>query len=199
MVGNMEEEGHALLRAAGIEPVRELQRWIQIAPFEAEKKVAVLEQGKMMGPALYRNALQLLLLDRIYLEEYYGDRMDMEAVVDGYTLKVKVHNTYNKAVSGNLQIVGTPGEQLAPKPVPTYKGWGGIYGDFIHCVKTRETPFRDIERAVDDSVLLTGPLGILRGHLHQRDGRPIASAKRAARSLVVVNSSRAWATSDAVA
>jgi hypothetical protein len=33
--------------------------------------------------------------------------------------------------------------------VPTYKGEGGIYGDFIHAVKTREKPFRDIELAVN--------------------------------------------------
>ena len=60
---------------------------------------------------------------------------------------------HNKPNSGNLQIVGTPGEKLAPKPIPEYKGWGGIYGDFIHCVKTRETPFRDIERGVNTCVL----------------------------------------------
>ena len=36
-----------------------------------------------------------------------------------------------------------------PKPVPTYKGTGGIYGDFIDCVKTREKPFRDIQFAVN--------------------------------------------------
>ena len=28
-----------------------------------------------------------------------------------------------------------------------YKGRGGIFGDFIHCVRTRERPFRDIEIA----------------------------------------------------
>ena len=33
--------------------------------------------------------------------------------------------------------------------MPTYKGQGGIYGDFIDCVKTREKPFRDIELAVN--------------------------------------------------
>ena len=33
--------------------------------------------------------------------------------------------------------------------MPTYKGTGGIYGDFIDCVKPREKPFRDIERAVN--------------------------------------------------
>lgn len=31
--------------------------------------------------------------------------------------------------------------------VPGYKGRGGIFGDFLHCVKTRERPFRDIEIA----------------------------------------------------
>ncbi len=31
--------------------------------------------------------------------------------------------------------------------IPNYKGSGGIFGDFLHCVRTRETPFRDIEVA----------------------------------------------------
>ena len=60
---------------------------------------------------------------------------------------------HNKPNTGNLQIEGTPGEQLSSKPVPTYKGTGGIYGDFIECVKTREKPFRDIEKAVNTCVL----------------------------------------------
>jgi len=38
------------------------------------------------------------------------------------------------------------GQPVAPRTVPRYKGTGGIYGDFIHCVRTREKPFRDIER-----------------------------------------------------
>jgi len=60
---------------------------------------------------------------------------------------------HNKPQSENLQIVGTPGEQLPARPVPAYRGAGGIYGDFVHCVKTRETPFRDIEYAVNTCVL----------------------------------------------
>jgi hypothetical protein len=47
----------------------------------------------------------------------------------------------------NVTPVGTPGEKIAGKPIPRYKGEGGIYGDFIQCVKTREKPFRDIEFA----------------------------------------------------
>jgi hypothetical protein len=30
------------------------------------------------------------------------------------------------------------GEKKEAKPVPVYGGDGSIYGDFIHCVKTRE-------------------------------------------------------------
>ena len=60
---------------------------------------------------------------------------------------------HNRPKSENMHIEGTPGEKLAPKAVPTYKGEGGIYGDFIQCVKTREKPFRDIESAVNTAVL----------------------------------------------
>ena len=31
--------------------------------------------------------------------------------------------------------------------IPNYKGRGGLAGDFVHCVRTREKPFRDIELA----------------------------------------------------
>jgi len=57
--------------------------------------------------------------------------------------------THNAPGKGNLQVEGTPGEKRAAKPIPTYKGTGGIYGDFIECVKTREKPFRDIQIAIN--------------------------------------------------
>lgn len=75
----------------------------------SRKEVAVLHEGKMMGPALYRNALNMLALDREFLEEYYGDRVNIDAVTDGYQLKVKFNNTYNHPVSGKLNV-GLPAE-----------------------------------------------------------------------------------------
>jgi len=48
---------------------------------------------------------------------------------------------------GNLDVEFT-GDPVPAKPVPSYSGSGGIYGDFIDCVKTRQKPFRDIEFAV---------------------------------------------------
>jgi len=59
---------------------------------------------------------------------------------------------------GLLSFRGTEGElpnrkdkRARPKPpdieIPNYKGRGALMGDFVHCVKHRETPFRDIEVA----------------------------------------------------
>ncbi len=55
--------------------------------------------------------------------------------------------SHNKPGMKNMQVVGT-NEKGPSKPVPKYSGTGGIYGDFIDCVKTRKRPFRDIEFAV---------------------------------------------------
>ncbi len=72
------------------------------------REVAVLGNGKMMGPELFRHSLELLLLDRVYLEEYFGDRVTLEATVGDYELSVNVTNTYDHAVSGMLEIVLPP-------------------------------------------------------------------------------------------
>jgi hypothetical protein len=59
--------------------------------------------------------------------------------------------------TGDIRYVGTEGEldRGKPKPakaprasdMPSYRGKGGIFGDFLHCVKSREKCFRDIEIA----------------------------------------------------
>lgn len=59
--------------------------------------------------------------------------------------------------TSNITYKGSDGELApnGPKParaarasdMPTYKGKGGLFGDFLHCVKTREKPFRDVEVA----------------------------------------------------
>ncbi|MDP2898808.1 MAG: Gfo/Idh/MocA family oxidoreductase [bacterium] len=43
---------------------------------------------------------------------------------------------------------GGSGDETPPNIyIPNYRGRGGICGDFIHCVRTRQRPFRDIELA----------------------------------------------------
>ena len=68
---------------------------------------------------------------------------------------VKIY--HNGGWGGIINFKGTDGEigqigdrngrkEAAPNiHIPNYKGHGGIFGDFLHCVRTREKPFRDIE------------------------------------------------------
>ena len=72
------------------------------------REVGVTGNGKMMGPALYRNVLELFVLDRVLLEEYFGDRINLEATTKDYKLNIAVTNTYSHAVSGKLGIVLPP-------------------------------------------------------------------------------------------
>ena len=48
---------------------------------------------------------------------------------------------------------GTPGQTREAKEIPGYSAKGGIFADFINCVKTRGKPFRDIELAVNTAVI----------------------------------------------
>jgi hypothetical protein len=68
------------------------------------REVGVLEGGLMLGPAYYRNALQLLLLDRIFLEDYFGDHISLVARTEGYDLSVNVSNTQDRPISGQLEL-----------------------------------------------------------------------------------------------
>lgn len=48
--------------------------------------------------------------------------------------------------TNDIDPIGS-GDRVEAKPFPQYKGTGGLPGDFIYCVRTREKPFRDIEYA----------------------------------------------------
>lgn len=72
------------------------------------REVAVLSQGKMMGAKLYRNVLQMLLLDRVFLEDYFGDLLNLQAKVENSHLIVTIANAYHHTVSGILNITLPP-------------------------------------------------------------------------------------------
>jgi hypothetical protein len=57
--------------------------------------------------------------------------------------------THCKPGKANLEVDSDEKESRPAKPVPGYKGKGGIIGDFLHCVRSRETPFRAIQHAVN--------------------------------------------------
>jgi len=82
--------------------------------------------------------------DVVYHAPEGGQRAWLEFV---YPNGIKI--THCKPGKANLEVDSNESETRAPKPVPGYKGKGGIIGDFLHCVRTREKPFRDIEFAVN--------------------------------------------------
>ena len=60
-----------------------------------------------------------------------------------------VRITHRKPGKQNIEVDSDEKNPVAAKPVPGYQGTGGIIGDFLHCVRSREKPFRDIELAVN--------------------------------------------------
>ena len=79
------------------------------------REVGILGMGKMMGPALYRNALQMLLLDKDYLEEYFLDHINLETRVEGYKLQVTITNLYSQSSSGKLELTLPQGLKIKEK------------------------------------------------------------------------------------
>jgi hypothetical protein len=71
-------------------------------------EVSILRNCLMMGPAHFRNGLEMLYLDRVFLEEYFGDRINIEAEMKNYVLKISITNTYSHEVSGLLNIILPP-------------------------------------------------------------------------------------------
>ena len=74
----------------------------------SRRAVGVLPQGRMMGPVRLRQALLFLLLDRIVLEDYFGDRVELEAAVEGQVLRVRAANLKRETLEAQLTIRRAP-------------------------------------------------------------------------------------------
>jgi predicted dehydrogenase len=81
------------------------------------------------------------------------DGKDVERLTYVFANGVKIY--HGGSWNGSMSYRGTEGElpkrdKDAPKDrppeihIPNYKAKGGILADFLHCVRTRELPFRDI-------------------------------------------------------
>ena len=106
--GNL-KDGAAASMVLFIEKDNPLDRESLMSAIKNRKAVAVLPAGKMMGPGLFRNALQVLLLDRIFLEEYFMDKVSIKAWMDGYDLHLALINSHKRSITGDLKIVLPPG------------------------------------------------------------------------------------------
>jgi hypothetical protein len=78
----------------------------------ARRAVGILPQGKMLGPAPFRNALQMLLLDRTYLERRFGDQVQISAeFASRNRLDIRIANMGSAPLPGTL--VFQTGPELA--------------------------------------------------------------------------------------
>lgn len=68
------------------------------------RSVAVAEKGLVMGSESFRNATYLMMLDRDYLDNCFGDRVNMTAAIEGTRLKVDITNTYGQAIEGTFSL-----------------------------------------------------------------------------------------------
>ena len=80
----------------------------------SRREVAICSGGCLIGDDRYRQTLQLLVLDRVYMEEYFGDCISMAAVVENDVLRVDVTNFYDHKVSCDFTL-GLPTQIKAPK------------------------------------------------------------------------------------
>jgi len=87
------------------------RRWSRTEMWKAvldRRAVGVLPLGRMMGPAPLRTALQMLLLDRVYLENLFADRVRLEASVEGHELRVRLANFGGAPIEGTVDIRPAP-------------------------------------------------------------------------------------------
>jgi hypothetical protein len=70
----------------------------------ARRAVAVYEKGVVAGPPHLRDALRILLLEQVCLEEQMGGGIELDAAIKDQQLKVSMHNRTNRTVRGDVRL-----------------------------------------------------------------------------------------------
>ncbi|MBP5504941.1 MAG: hypothetical protein J6X89_02430 [Bacteroidales bacterium] len=65
---------------------------------------SAVEEFCVMGSDAFRRPVQLMMIERSFIENYFGDQIGIKGTVEGTTLKVALTNFGDKAVSGNLAV-----------------------------------------------------------------------------------------------
>lgn len=68
------------------------------------RAVAVLEGDMLTGPDEFRKALELLAIDRTFIEDYFSDKVSMLARVEGHKLVVDIDNFHSYIVGGEVSL-----------------------------------------------------------------------------------------------
>ena len=67
----------------------------------------------VMGPDRFRETTQLLIIERSFLENYFGDQVGITAQVEGTTLRIILKNYGCSAVNGPFTVTLPPAVELA--------------------------------------------------------------------------------------
>ena len=62
------------------------------------------ESLTVMGDARWRETTQLLMVEQAFLENYFGDQVDITARVEGTTLKIRMQNYGSKTAQGTFSV-----------------------------------------------------------------------------------------------
>ncbi|MBO4417060.1 MAG: hypothetical protein J5801_02935 [Bacteroidales bacterium] len=65
---------------------------------------SAVEEFAVMGDAKFRNPVQLMMIERAFLENYFGDQVCIKATVDGTTLNILLQNFGSNAVKGKFAV-----------------------------------------------------------------------------------------------
>ena len=95
------------------EPFSREAMWAAIMDRREVAIESALEEFTVMGDARFRRPVQLMIAERAYIENYFGDQVGITARVEGTTLKVALQNFGRKAVSGAFSISLPPTASLA--------------------------------------------------------------------------------------
>lgn len=91
-----------------LEKGKKINRETMAEAIMSRKAVTVVDGGNMMGPEDYKNALQMLLLDRAYFDNYYKTKLDICAEVVDKELSVTITNFSENSISGELSFIKNP-------------------------------------------------------------------------------------------
>lgn len=69
------------------------------------REVATVRGANLTGPDPLRKAVELLMIDRTFIEDYFGDKVSMEATMKGHQMILKIKNFHTYALNGTVSLL----------------------------------------------------------------------------------------------
>lgn len=86
------------------EPFSREAMWAAIMDRREVAIESAVEEFDVMGSDAFRRPVELMMIERSFIENYFGDQVSIKGVVEGTTLKVALTNFGGKAVSGDFAV-----------------------------------------------------------------------------------------------